>query len=104
MLSVFSDSPAPGSLCQFIITSPGKVGGSDATKQFGQLQSILLRQHGPNKTLATTSAQNSQHGHHLGAAEQKLHVLGRQLLHGSLVLVDCAVDHVCFLLLQHDHA
>jgi len=40
----------------------------------------------------------------LGAAEQELHVLGCQLLHGDFVLVDCAVDHVRLLLLQHDHA
>ena len=45
-----------------------------------------------------------QHDRCLGAAEQELHVLGCQLLHGDLVLVDCAVDHVRLLLLQHDHA
>jgi hypothetical protein len=47
---------------------------------------------------------NHQHGRCLGTAEQELHVLGSQLLHGNLVLVDCAVDHVRLLLLQHDHA
>ena len=32
-----------------------------------------------------------------------MHVLRRQLLHSHLVIVDRAVDHVGFLLLQHDH-
>ena len=44
------------------------------------------------------------HDVRLGAAEQELHVLGCQLLHGDFVLVDCAVDHVRLLLLQHNHA
>ena len=33
-----------------------------------------------------------------------MHILRRQLLHRCLVVVDRAVDHVGFLLLQHDHA
>lgn len=40
----------------------------------------------------------------LRATEQELHVLGRQLFHRRLVIVNCAVDHVSLLLLQHDHA
>ena len=40
----------------------------------------------------------------LCATEQELHVLRGELLHGRLVLVDGAVDHVGLLLLQHYHA
>ena len=40
----------------------------------------------------------------LRAAEEELHVLRRKLLHGRLVVVDGAVDHVRFLLLKHDHS
>lgn len=35
--------------------------------------------------------------------EQELHVLGREFLHGDLIVIDGAVDHVGFFLLQHDH-
>ena len=39
----------------------------------------------------------------LATAEQELHVLWRQLFHSDLIIIDSAVYHVCFLLLQHDH-
>ncbi len=40
----------------------------------------------------------------LGPTEEELQVLRCQLVHGNLVVVDGAVDHVGFLFLQQDHA
>lgn len=40
----------------------------------------------------------------LTAAEQKLHILRRELLHGNLIIIDSAINHMRLLLLQHDHA
>lgn len=40
----------------------------------------------------------------LVAAEQKLHILRRELLHSNLIIINGAINHMSFLLLQHDHA
>jgi len=40
----------------------------------------------------------------LSTTEQELQVLGCQLVHGNLVIVDGAADHIGFLLLQKNHA
>lgn len=39
----------------------------------------------------------------LRASEEELHVLGCELFHGNLVVVDGTIDHVGLFLLQHDH-
>lgn len=88
-------------------------GTSDAS-QYNALQSHRRRSHwirNVDNHVEKKKASNHisqflipQHDRCLGAAEQELHVLRCQLLHGDLVLVDCAVDHVRLLLLQHDHA
>jgi hypothetical protein len=37
------------------------------------------------------------------STEEELHILGSELLHGDLIVVNGPVNHVCFLLLQHYH-
>ena len=39
----------------------------------------------------------------LATPEQELHILRGKLLHSDLVIIDSAIDHISFLLLEHDH-